>query len=438
MKRVLVITYYWPPAGGGGVQRWVKLTKYLPRFGWEPLVYAPDGADYPLIDPTLEREVPPGLAVIRRPILEPRRLYVWFAGSKARRSMEADEVFHRDSSQRTLKENAAVWLRGNLLIPDARVTWVRPSVRFLLRYLKDHPVDAIVTTGPPHSMHLIGRALRRRLEIPWVADFRDPWTRIEFYDDLMLTGRADARHRRLEAAVLDEADAVTTVSPTWASQLEGGDREVRVVTNGFDAEDFEERPSVDQDVFRIIHAGSLSMDRDPVALWEALSSMIGEIPGFRDRLRVRILGRADPRVAGSAERHGLKEYLEVSGYVPHPESIDAMCRAAVLLLLINRDERNAPGRIPGKLFEYLASRRPILVVGPPDGDAARIVRDCRAGAVRDYQDDRGITSILSDWYERHLEGRLVLDPTELSEFSRRAQAKAFAEVLQSAATDAAR
>lgn len=434
MKKVLVITYYWPPAGGGGVQRWVKLSKYLPQFDWKPIVLAPEGADYPLIDSSLERDIAPDLEVIRRPILEPRKLYGWFGGSRARRSQDADEVFHRDPALRSWGENLAVWLRGNLLIPDARVTWVRPNIRFLLQYLQEHPVGAVVTTGPPHSIHLIGRAVRAKLGIPWIADFRDPWTQIEYYDDMMLTGWADRRHRKLEAAVLEEADAVTTVSPTWAAELENRSRNVHVIPNGYDEDDFVGLPPVDRDAFRIGHVGSLSMDRNPIALWEALGELVQAVPEFATGLCVEMLGRTDPRIATSADEHGLKERLQMRGYVSHEESIDTMSRSAILLLLINRDQRNAPGRIPGKVFEYLAARRPILMIGPTDGDAANIINNYDAGAVYDYEDADGLRQILTTWHHRHLQGTLEVGGRDISTFSRRSQAGEFAGLLASATT----
>ncbi|MGA7306610.1 MAG: glycosyltransferase [Rhodothermales bacterium] len=434
MKKVLVITYYWPPAGGGGVQRWLKLTKHLPDFGWEPVVYAPEAADYPLVDPTLEGEVASGLVVIRRPIFEPRRLYAWFGGSKERRSQEVEEIFHRDPSERSRAENLAVWLRGNLLIPDARVTWVRPSTRYLTAYLKEHPVDAVVTTGPPHSMHLIGRALKRKAGVPWIADFRDPWTNIEFYGDLMLTAWADARHRRLEASVLKEADAVVTVSPTWGTDFEGRARNVQVIPNGYDEKDFTELPSVDRDVFRLTHAGSLSMDRNPVALWEALASLSESEPGFGEKLRIQMLGRMDPGIVEVVQSYGLDRQLEMTGYVSHQQSIEAMCRAAVLLLLINRDQQNAPGRIPGKLFEYMASKRPILLVGPTDGDAAGIVTECRAGVVCGFDDAAEIRKTVANWYRRHLIGALDASNTDISRYNRRKEAEEFARLLNDVVT----
>lgn len=219
MKRVLIITYYWPPSGGSEVQRWLKMSKYLPEYGWQPVVYTAENAEFPVDDPSLEKDVSPEAEVIRRPIVKPYN----FLGLKEK--------------QKGWKGNLSVWVRGNLFIPDARCCWVKPSVKFLTEYLKEHPVDAIISTGPPHSMHLIALKLKEKLNIPWIADFRDPWTEIDYYDDLHLTKWADKKHHRLEREVLTKADKVVTVSSDGARRLGRiGNRNVRVFPDGFDSE----------------------------------------------------------------------------------------------------------------------------------------------------------------------------------------------------------
>ena len=195
MKRVLIITYYWPPSGGSGVQRWLKMSKYLPENGWQPVIYTPEDGEFPIIDTSLEKDVCPEAEVVKRPIVEPYTLYKRFVGMRAE---EKVKVGFTDESgkQKGWKARLSMWIRGNLFIPDARCWWIRPSVRFLLKYLKDNPVDAIISTGPPHSMHLIALRLKAKLGLPWIADFRDPWTDIDFYNELRLTQWADCKHHR--------------------------------------------------------------------------------------------------------------------------------------------------------------------------------------------------------------------------------------------------
>ena len=218
MKRVLIITYYWPPSGGSGVQRWLKMSKYLPENGWQPVIYTPEEGEFPIIDTSLEKDVSPEAEVIRRPIVEPYTLYKRFLGVKETETVKAG--FIKENGEKAgWKEKLSLWIRGNCFIPDARCWWVKPSVRYLKSYLKEHPVDAIISTGPPHSMHLIAMKLKEALGIPWIADFRDPWTEIDYYNDLHLTRWADRKHHRLEREVLTKTDKVITVAPDGARRL---------------------------------------------------------------------------------------------------------------------------------------------------------------------------------------------------------------------------
>ena len=203
MKKVLIITYYWPPSGGSGVQRWLKMSKYLPEAGWRPVVYTAENAEYPVEDPSLEKDISPDAIVIKRPIVEPYSAYKKFLGIKKDKKIKAGCLSTEEKS--SFKENIARWIRGNLFIPDARCWWVRPSVKYLLSYLTNNPVDAVISTGPPHSMHLIGLKLREKTGLPWIADFRDPWTEIDFYDELRLTRWADRKQRKMEREVLTKA-----------------------------------------------------------------------------------------------------------------------------------------------------------------------------------------------------------------------------------------
>ncbi|MDQ3102139.1 MAG: glycosyltransferase, partial [Bacteroidota bacterium] len=252
MKRVLIIAYYWPPNAGVGVYRWLKFSKYLPQYGWQPVIYTPADPEMQAVDPTLEQEIPAQAEVIKAPITEPYSLYKRFTGRKKEERLQT--AFLRETAASNWKEDLALWLRSNLFIPDARVWWVKPSIARLKKYLKDHPVDVIVTTGSPHSLHLIGLQLKRSTGISWIADFRDPWTNIDYYGQLKLTHWADRKQHAIEREVLQSADHVLTVSWTWARDLEKlGGRPVEVITNGYDPDDLpkEEFP-VDQD-WSLVH-----------------------------------------------------------------------------------------------------------------------------------------------------------------------------------------
>ena len=210
MKKVLIITYYWPPSGGAGVQRWLKFVKYLRGFGWEPIVYTPENPEAPATDESLLKDIPDNLTVLRTRIWEPYSLYKNFIGQKKGETINAG--FLSEKKKPGIAEKISVWIRGNWFIPDARKFWIKPSIIFLSQYLKNNPVHAVVSTGPPHSMHLIALGLKKQLHLPWLADFRDPWTNIDFYDKLMLTKFSNEKHKRMELEVLKNADKVVVVS----------------------------------------------------------------------------------------------------------------------------------------------------------------------------------------------------------------------------------
>lgn len=371
MKRVLIITYYWPPNGGAGVYRWLKLSKLLPEHGWQPVIYTPENPEVVADDPGLLKDVRADIEVVKRPITEPFNLYKRFTGRSTKEKVQVG--FLNEKKQGGWKEDLALWVRSNFFIPDARVWWVRPSVKFLKEYLREHPVDAIVTTGPPHSMHLIGLELKRALGVKWIADFRDPWTDIDFYAQLKLTSWADAKHKRLEGEVLREADQVLTVSWHWADDLRKlGAGNVEVVTNGYDPDDLPSPPEPVDEAFSLVHIGSLSPTRNAPELWAALKMICGEDPAFAAKFKLRFVGPVDHTIAESVEHAGLGAHLERTGRVTHEEAMRHMQRARVLLLLVN-DTPNLLGILPGKLFEYVSTGRPILGIGPTEGDVSRVL-----------------------------------------------------------------
>ena len=426
MRKVLIITYYWPPAGGGGVQRWLKFAKYLPETGWSPVVYTPSNADYPLTDVTLGDEIPDSVTVIRRPIREPRRFYRKLLGKKGEAGQGAslDQMFYTDPGSRNWKEALGIWVRGNLFIPDARVWWVRPSVRFLRTLIEREQIKTIITTGPPHSMHLIGLGLKQHHpDIRWLADFRDPWTSIEYYDRMRLGRRADHKHRYLERQVLQTADTVITVSPSWAAmfgKLRGG--EVGVITNGYDPADFASAPPEADRELTICHVGTLAMDRNPVAFWSLLSAIADSHPGIGSRLTIKLLGSTDPAVIRHLSESGLK-YVDL-GYRDHRQAVSEMRSAHFLLLLINQAvAENVQGRIPGKVFEYLAAGRPVIAVSDEDTDATRILAD--NGHLIIDPDDEDALAVLSRFISNPPPGRS--DAPE--QFSRSYLARQWAQTL---------
>ena len=432
MKRVLIITYYWPPSGGSGVQRWLKMSKYLPEYGWQPVIYTTENAEYPIVDPSLEKDISPEAEIIRRPIVEPYTFYKKFLGIKQDETVKMGFIEEKEKKQ-GWKKNLSLWIRGNLFIPDARCWWVKPSVRFLKDYLKQHPVDAIVSTGPPHSMHLIAMKLKKALDIPWIADFRDPWTEIDYYGDLHLTRWADRKHHRLERAVLTQADKVVTVAPDGARRLGRlGNRNVRVVYNGFDRDDNTVSAVAPSEKFIVTYLGVLSKIQNPEHLWEAFGELAKENEEFSKNLKINMIGQIDSSVVQSISEQGLTDHVTYSPYIPHSEVSAVHHSSTLLLLLLMPDsEPRAKGLLTGKLFEYMVSGRPILCIGPEDGDAARILKETHSGITVSFGDKEKMKAALNELYQSYLENNLPSNASkEVEKYSRKAMAGEYARLLE--------
>ena len=431
MKRVLIITYYWPPSGGSGVQRWLKMSKYLPEYGWQPVIYTSENAEYPIIDHSLEKDVAPNIEVIRRPITEPYSAYKKFLGINKDETVKMGFIQEKEKNK-SWKSDLSLWVRGNFFIPDARCGWVKPSVRFLKEYLNEHPVDAIISTGPPHSMHLIALKLKEALGLPWIADFRDPWTEIDYYNDLHLTAWADRKHHRLEQEVLTKADKVVTVAPDGARRLGRlGNRNVRTIYNGFDRNDDAQTPVNLSEQFTITYLGVLSKIQSPSNLWQALAELIKEDSGFDKNLKINMIGQIDSAVVSSINENGLTQHVAYSPYMPHDQVSEVHRSSTLLLLLLMPDsEPRAKGLLTGKLFEYMASGRPILCIGPEDGDAARILRETGAGQTISFEDKEKMKEALKNLYQRYFENDLPNNTnTTIEQYSRKNMAEKYAKLL---------
>ena len=424
MKRVLIISYYWPPSGGAGVQRWLKFSKYLPEFGWQPIIYTPENPEYPAIDESLLKDVPEGLEVLRQPIWEP---YSWYKQLLGQKDKTIGAGFVSESKKPGFSQKVSVWVRGNFFIPDARKFWIKPSVAYLIKYLKENPVDAIVSTGPPHSMHMIALGVKKATGIKWIADFRDPWTNIDFYQELMLSKYADSKHRSMEREVLQTADQVLTIGNTMTEEMKVlGAHKVETLTNGFDEDDFPDSPVTVDEEFSISHIGTFSPSRNHEALWQALSELKSENPQFAKKLKIRTVGVVDHTVKDSLERYGLTENWEQIAYVPHQEVLDYQRRSRVLLVSVNNTP-NAKGILPGKFFEYLASGRPILVVGPNDSDIADVIGKTGAGYVVEPTDLQGMKRAVLELYEANNDHSA--DKDRVNAFSRKELTKNLASDL---------
>ena len=424
-KKVLVVTYYWPPAGGPGVQRWLKFVTYLRDFEIEPIVYIPENPNYPLTDTSLSDDVPEDIEIISRPIFEPYGLASIFSKKKTKRISSG---IIQDKKQSWL-EKLMLYIRGNFFIPDARRFWIMPSVKFLSGFIKQHNIDTVITTGPPHSVHLIGLRLKQKTGVKWVADFRDPWTTIGYHDKLRLTKRSKEKHRQLEHMVLNNANQIVVTSFKTADEFKLiTTQPITVITNGY--EFLNQAPAADalDEKFTISHIGSLLTGRNPKILWEVLSELTKENKDFGESLQIKLAGAVSEDVLEGIAGFGLSSKLHLLGYVPHKEALHLQ-RNSQLLLLIEIDAEETRGIIPGKLFEYMATKRPIIALGPADADIKRIILDTGTGKFFGYQDKTVLKSTILSYFELFKQGSLQIDPVRLEQYSRKELTKKLAALL---------
>lgn len=432
MKKVLIISYYWPPAGGSGVQRPLKFVKYLRDFGWEPIVFTANNGEYPELDKTLEADLPEGLEIIRRDITEPYDLFRFFTGKKNTEKIDPNFFSKKKPG---LLNKIAIFIRSNFFIPDAKMWWIKPSRKFLDQYLSNHKIDAIISTGPPHSLHLIAKHIKECHNIPWIADFRDPWTNIDYFKDLTLLPFAKNKHHKLERLTLQSADKVTCVAPTWAKELEIiGGRPVNVIYNGFDTSDFDNKETTTlNEKFTITHTGMYSKVRDHEIFWQALRQLVDEDTKFATHLELHFFGKTDPAALESAKKYNMLNYVKISDYLPHKDIVKVMASTRVLYLPIN-DTHNANGFIPGKVFEYFASKRPILCIGPLDGDSVTILRKSPVGFVSSFSDFESLKKNVKLLFNNYINQEKDIYDENIQQFSRRNLTKQLSELLNEIST----
>ncbi|KUY31129.1 glycosyltransferase family protein [Elizabethkingia ursingii] len=425
-KKILIITYYWPPAGGPGVQRWLKFAKYLPENNWEPIIYTPENPSYPLLDESLVKDVPKNIQIIQNKIWEPYQLAEKL--NKKNKKFKAGQ-FDVGKNQ-SWKSKLSIFVRGNFFIPDARKFWVNPSISFLKKYLEANPVDVIVTTGPPHSLHLIGKGLKKYFPaIKWIADFRDPWTEISYYKHLKLTSWADQKHRKLEKEVFQNADITLATSYGDAENFRKAGANSACITNGFDKEELNKK-SVKNSKFTLSYIGVLEQLRNPENLWKVLSDIVQEDSNFAQNFELRFVGRVDDIILENLQNSPLKDNLNLVGYIPHEQSVKEM-ENADMLLITNFPKQESAGIIPGKIFEYLATQNPILSVGPEKADVEKILNETKAGDHFTYQDHEAIRSFVLQNYNNWKNNTVDQNSENLMQFSRRNLTANLASLLNS-------
>lgn len=423
-KKLLIITYYWPPAGGPGVQRWLKFVKYLPDFNVQSIVYVPENPTYPIIDNGLIDEVSDKAIILKNKIVEPYQLAGFLSKNKAKKISSGIIPVAKKQS---FLEKFLLWIRGNLFIPDARKYWINPSVNYLKKYIQENEIDTIVTSGPPHSLHLIGLQLKQDLNVKWFADFRDPWTTIGYHKELKLSSYADKKHKNLERKVLNTADTIIVTSKTTKTEFQLlTSKPIEVITNGYDVEKVAKHQLDTK--FSLAHIGSFLSERNPKILWQSLSELLDEIPTFKNDLAIKLIGAISQEVLQTISEHQLNNYLNNLGYVSHKQAVQHQ-RKSQVLLLIEIDSEDTKSIIPGKLFEYMVSERPIVAIGPKDSDFAEIIKSTNTGVFFTYNEKEALKKTILLYYNLFLQQNLKVFPVGLQQYSRKSLTEQLSKLI---------
>lgn len=401
-RHILLLSYYWPPAGGIAVQRWLQMSHHLAEMGWQITVVTSANPDYPQLDPNLINRIHPSIKSVKIKGFEPRnflaKLSTIFQKNK---QVNLDNALNQNSKKQGLIQKFILWIRSNFFIPDARIGWSKRVSKEIPK-LQIKPPDLIISTGPPHSTHIAAKSLATFFSIPWVADFRDPWMEIEYFGHLNLTRRSLKRHRSLEFDTLSSADLVTTVSPSWATLFQSkGARRTEVILNGYDSEDFQRRgkhPDPGNDHFTISHLGTLGEDRLVPAFFKACQTIL--LDKKLSDLRLVFAGNTTEKIRDLALDHNLSNEFNDVGFLTHAKAVDLMFESSMLLLIQNQVEKNIKGRIPAKVFEYMATRNPILMIGDIQSDLAKILLEYPNAFIADFEDQDQIYHAIVQSYQQ--------------------------------------
>ncbi len=407
------------------MQRWLKFVKYLPNFGVEPFVYIPENPTYPLLDENLLKEVSEKATIIKKPIFEPYGLASFLSKNKTNKISSG---IISNKKKQSFIEKALLWIRGNMFIPDARIFWVKPSIKFLCNYIIENNIETIITTGPPHSVHLIGLGLKKQNNIKWIADFRDPWTTIGYHKALKLSKKAAQKHKDLEKEVMNSCDQLIVTSSTTKSEFEQiTSKPIEVITNGYDFEEVAKK-SMDSK-FTLAHIGSFLSERNPRILWKSLSELVHENKAFANDFQLKLIGAVSKEVLETIKEFRLENYVNYLGYVSHKEALQEQ-KSSQVLLLIEIDSEATNCIIPGKLFEYMVSKRPILAIGPKQADFKNIINETNTGTFFMYDEKEALKCQIKMYYNHFKQNTLQVNAIGLEKYNRKELTEHLSKILK--------
>ena len=418
-KKVLIISYYWPPSGGPGVQRWLKFVKYLPEFNIEPILFIPKNANYPLLDKSLSDDVNKDLKVIQFPITEISGFLPKFKFLNSVRSGNISKPHNQSLLQKII-----FFIRGNLFIPDMKIFWKSSSVNFLSDYLPKNNIDTIITTGPPHSVHLIGLELKRKLNINWISDFRDPWVKLNYLNRFHLLPFSRKSHISLRNKVLINSNAVIVTSERLKDLFSNITSNIYKITNGFD---YIIKENNLDNKFSISHIGSLYPERNPKFLWDSLEELFEG--SFKKDLQINFIGNTSEKIKKELSRRKFHNHVRFYDYVDYNRALELMCSSQALLMIEVNDEESSYA-IPGKLFDYLNSKRPIISIGPNISEVSEILNNTNSGKFFNYHDKRNLKLYINQLYKSYKNGtNIISDKSKIDMFKRINLTKKLSEVI---------
>ena len=430
MKKALIISYYWPPAGGPGSQRVVKFAKYLRSFNWQPVVLTLKNGEYPYIDPSLNDDIAADIQIYHTKSIEPFNLYKKTTNRQKDDSLPVGLITYKKTSY---KEKTASWVRANLFVPDARIGWLPFAVVKGLSIIKKENINLIFTSSPPHSSQLIGMWLNKITGLPWVADLRDPWTNIRYYRNLKratITKKIDAHY---EYKTLNNANQITTVSKDLVREFQEilcqNTNKINVIPNGYDEENYQDLNYEKADKFQIIHTGNLLEHQNPLLLWKCLQLLFSDNDNIKNKMKILFFGTVHDSVKQAVKNYKLENNVEFSGFIPHKHVLKKIKNASILLMVVPNTINNN-GIVTGKLFEYIGSGRPILVIGPPKGDAGEIISTFKQSIICDYGDIQNCCDFILNQFKLWQEDKIAESALSLRlPFSRKILTEKLAQIF---------
>ncbi|MCB9208112.1 MAG: glycosyltransferase family 4 protein [Ignavibacteriales bacterium] len=399
MKKVLIVTYFWPPAGGPGVQRVLKFVKYLPNFGWQPIILTVANGEYAAVDPTLEKNIPKNIRVYKTKYIEPFSFYKKFLGIKNEQNIPT-AVLAENTTNR--KQKVANWIRLNIFIPDAKIGWKYFAVKEGLKIIKSERPNLIYSSSPPPTVHLIAKSLSQKTKLQWIADFRDPWTDIHYYENQKRLEISKNLDLKLEKNVLQEADKITCISQLDIEEDFGKKTDIGKcinIPNGYDEEDFYDLNTnrTNKNIFTLLHLGAVNSERNPIGLFEALKNLKQNKFIDSSVFQFVFVGKVENVIKETITEFEIEDLISFIDYLPHQQALKYLEEAAMLILLITNSEKNRR-ILPGKTFEYLRAQKFVLGLGPTDGEVSRIINKVQSGEVVNYADKVKIEKIIKQQF----------------------------------------